>query len=482
MASKKLTISPSQPGISDFIAKRSQTPRCRSTPLTPKTKRPLSSPEMNTPPTKKINLCDQLPPELKLLYDSLNQRWDERMDPIEAKVNVLFREDSELPKHIEEVKEIKVNQSKMETRLSMVEKENIELRQKLSEIEGQLMENCVVVSGVKEHKWEEPEPRRDLINNELLAIAPGSTNDEKLKYVQSLQIVRTERVGRYNPTKGRPISIKFAAQKDVEWILSSRKDLRKGVYVEKQYSEEAEYQRKRLRPILMAARRLEEYRGKCTMDGTSVKINGKRFNWNNLHELPENLSPHIVSSRQDAQHYGFFGEMNPLSNFYPAPFYHNGIKYETSEQYIQARKAEFCGDEEIRSEILQTKSAVKCKQLGKDVRNCDTNRWNSVAAEHCYPGLLSKFQQNPGIASFLKNTGNKTLIECCYDKIWGCGIPLSNPECINLTPDCKQGILGEMLEQIRTELQQPSMDSSPEADPSETSVKDTIDLPVGTTT
>ena len=78
----------------------------------------------------------------------------------------------------------------METRLSMVEKENVELRQKLSEIEGQLMENCVVVSGVKEHKWEEPEPRRELINQEL--IAPGSTHEEKLKYVQALQIVRTE--------------------------------------------------------------------------------------------------------------------------------------------------------------------------------------------------------------------------------------------------------------------------------------------------
>ena len=203
MATKKLTSSPSQPGISDFIAKRNQTLHGGSTPLTPKTKRPLTSPEMNTPPTKKLNLSDQLPPELKLLYDSLNQRWDERMDPLEAKVNMLFREDSELPKHIEEVKEIKVNQSKMETRLSMVEKENVELRQKLSDIEGLLMENCVMVSGVNEHKWEEPEPRRDLINNELLAIAPGSTLEDKLKYVQALQIVRTERVWAVQPYEGK---------------------------------------------------------------------------------------------------------------------------------------------------------------------------------------------------------------------------------------------------------------------------------------
>ena len=77
MASKELTSSPNQPGISDFIAKHNLTPHARPTPSTPKTKRPLTSPEMNTPPPKKLNLCDQLPPELKLLYDSLSQRWDE---------------------------------------------------------------------------------------------------------------------------------------------------------------------------------------------------------------------------------------------------------------------------------------------------------------------------------------------------------------------------------------------------------------------
>ena len=48
------------------------------------------------------------------------------------------------------------------------------------------------MSGIKENKWEEPELRRELINNELSIIAPGSTNEEKLKHVQNLHIVRTE--------------------------------------------------------------------------------------------------------------------------------------------------------------------------------------------------------------------------------------------------------------------------------------------------
>ena len=67
-------------------------------------------------------MCAKLPLDLKLLYDSLSQKWDERMDPLEAKVHALFSEESNLPQHIEDVNEIKLNQGKLETRLSMVEK------------------------------------------------------------------------------------------------------------------------------------------------------------------------------------------------------------------------------------------------------------------------------------------------------------------------------------------------------------------------
>ena len=77
---------------------------------------------------------------------------------------------------------------------------------------------------------------------------------------------------------------------------------------------------------------------------------------------------------------------------------------------------------------MQAKTALKCKSLGKEIRNCDTAKWNSAAEKECYPGILSKFQQNAGIASFLKNTGSKTLLECCYDDVWGNRIPLLNPD------------------------------------------------------
>ena len=109
---------------------------------------------------------------------------------------------------------------------------------------------------------------------------------------------------------------------------------------------------------------------------------------------------------------------------------------------------------------MQATSALKCKTLGKEIQNCDNEKWNQVASEQCFPGILSKFQQNACIASFLKNTGTKTILECCYDEVWGNSIPLSNPDCINPKKFKNQGILGSMLEQVREILLNPTVNTT----------------------
>ena len=96
----------------------------------------------------------------------------------------------------------------------------------------------------------------------------------------------------------------------------------------------------------------------------------------------------------------------------------------------------------------------------KEITNCNTLNWNKAAKELCYPGILAKFQQNPGLAAFLKNTGKKTIVECCYDETWENGLPLSNPMCVNPESYKKQGILGEILENVRGVLTSDTKSSS----------------------
>ena len=191
--------------------------------------------------------------------------------------------------------------------------------------------------------------------------------------------------------------------------------------------------------------------------GHRVNNQGKKYSFDNLHDLPANISTHVVSSQQNEQYYGFFGEFSPLSNFHPAPFIHDGVKYHTSEQFIQKMKADFSNDRETAAQIMLAATPYECKRLSRSVKNCNVEAWNSAAMDLCYPGLLSKFQQNPGLSSFLRNTGNKTILECCYDDLWGNGLPLGDPRCLDPKVYENQGILGFMLENIRHELNNTSL-------------------------
>ena len=381
-----------------------------------------------------------LPPDLKLLYDSLSVC----LDSIDRKID---------PNLSSRVECVETKQLRMEAWLFKVEKENEELKQQLVNIDDKLLENSVIINGISEEKFEEPEPRREKLNRELAGILSGNTFEEKLENAKSLQIESTDRVGKFNPAKGRPIAVKFASKNDVEMVLKNKRNFSEGIFVDRLYSTETEKECRRLRPILSAARRLEEYCGRCKMEGIDLIIHGKCYSFENLSELPQNLSPEVVSCQQDAMHYGFFGEFNPLSNFHPAVFTYNGTRFNHTEQFIQATKAEFCNDHDTLNEIMSTTSALKCKELGWSVKNCNTQEWNKKAKELCFPGILCKFQQNAGLATFLRNTGDKTLLECCYDTIWGNGIPLSSPDCIKTNKYKQQGIQGEMPEKIRSTLQ-----------------------------
>ena len=70
-----------------------------------------------------------------------------------------------------------------------------------------------------------------------------------------------------------------------------------------------------------------------------------------------------VTSKEDQDTVGFFGEINPLSNFHPASFQLEGIDYISSEQYIQASKAKYFSDYETLNKILGSTTSIECKDL-----------------------------------------------------------------------------------------------------------------------
>ena len=92
--------------------------------------------------------------------------------------------------------------------------------------------------------------------------------------------------------------------------------------------------------------------------------------------------------------------------------------FHCAEQFIQLKKAEYFNDRQIALKILASHSAIECKQLARNIKNYDITRWNEVAEDKCYKGILEKFSQNLTLIKVLKNTGNKAIAESCYDRKW----------------------------------------------------------------
>ena len=120
--------------------------------------------------------------------------------------------------------------------------------------------------------------------------------------------------------------------------------------------------------------------------------------------------------------------------------------------------------------ILTSSSALECKVLSKDIVNFDASMWKENAQASCTPGILAKFEQHPMLSKLLLSTGSKVLVECCKDKDWGTGIPLFDQNALKENQWYSQGLLGEILETVRTILTQSKNTSTAENACAETAV------------
>ena len=85
------------------------------------------------------------------------------------------------------------------------------------------------------------------------------------------------------------ISAEFVRKKDVEFILSKKSKLNKGVYADREYPTEIEKKRKILRPIFTAAKHSKKYKKRCRMENDLLVIKEKHYGINELEKLHFNV-------------------------------------------------------------------------------------------------------------------------------------------------------------------------------------------------
>ena len=326
------------------------------------------------------------------------------------------------------------------------------MKRLLNKIETKNLDRSMIIRGIPEDIRDTEASMIEKIHQILLDIMNGDTDEEKLLSARRIVIKSCKRLGRFNKKRIRPISVEFQHKEDTDFIIDNCFNLAKCIYVDHEYPADTEKKRKTLLPILKAAKRLPEYKRQSRLDDDKLVLKGRPYTLGMLNQLPDELNAFKVTSKEDANTVGFFGEINPLSNFHESPFIHEGTQYISSEQFIQANKTKYFGDLDTYSLILGCSTSLECKILSKQIRNVDDSKWDEVAGTVCYPGIQSKFQQNPYAMDILiRKTGNKRIVECASDRLWATGIPLSDLNCLDKTKWISQGILGQMLESIRND-------------------------------
>lgn len=142
------------------------------------------------------------------------------------------------------------------------------------------------------------------------------------------------------------------------------------------------------------------------------------------------------------------------SQWYPAEFVVEGIRFNCAEQFMMWSKAIFMGDSVSAKKILEAKWPKAQKELGRKV-----SPWNPAWDEPhgsravVLRGNMAKFRQNQALRKALMATGSTLIAEASpYDDQWGIGLGMDNPKSWQPTEWKGTNWLGIVLMQVRVLL------------------------------
>ena len=165
-----------------------------------------------------------------------------------------------LQRQQEQIESLKKENGEIQLKCEKIVMDHAKLKQKLSKMENELLETTAIIHGVHEDEWEEGTTRYNMVVDVLAYTMYGTSHHDQLVAARKILIKKTSRLGKYNPKRGRPISVTFVYNEDCEHLLANKKYLPRGVYADKQYSEDIENTRRILRPVIRKARR-GKYKG-----------------------------------------------------------------------------------------------------------------------------------------------------------------------------------------------------------------------------
>ncbi len=151
------------------------------------------------------------------------------------------------------------------------------------------------------------------------------------------------------------------------------------------------------------------------------------------------------------------GSIGPgcLSQWWPAPFDVERVRFATAEHYLMWRKAVLFDDAETAAKVLVAPHPHAAKTLGRQVAGFDQQTWDEHRYDIVVAGNLAKFGQHPELRRYLLGTGERVLVEASpVDRIWGIGLAADDPAARDPARWRGLNLLGFALMRVRALLRE----------------------------
>jgi len=142
-----------------------------------------------------------------------------------------------------------------------------------------------------------------------------------------------------------------------------------------------------------------------------------------------------------------------LSQWYPAPFTLDGLRFATAEHYMMWSKARLFEDGARAAEVLEAPSPAAAKRIGRSVSKFDEGVWKRHRFDIVSRASAAKFGQHAQLGAFLLGTKDRVLVEASpRDRIWGIGLAADDERAENPLLWRGLNLLGFALMQARAAL------------------------------
>lgn len=206
-----------------------------------------------------------------------------------------------------------------------------------------------------------------------------------------------------------------------------------------------------------------------------------------FHESFKALYQHKKESKNAKEEkFEFFWKADsPFSQWHPSLFTYKDVQFISCEQFMMYSKAKLFGDDEVADKIMHynesllakdfinenieasgiindrknfetwSKIQKKFKDLGKEVKNFNEEKWKEKRVPIITVGNREKYSQNTSLKEQLLATDDKTLVEASpYDRVYGIGLNKNSKEAQDRTQWKGLNLLGEAITNVKTKMQE----------------------------